>query len=356
MLTLTGLALGLLAAAAFTRVLRTLLFGVTATDPLTFAAVALFFVVVATAATLAPARWASLSRSPHGPAKPMDAWRPSGGTFDSPRGCWPEARGSASLRWLRWRSASARTPRSSAWSTGCLLKPLPYSDPDRLVVVWEHNLPRDRKNNVVSPGNYLHWREMNTVVRGAGGRQHDVPHRVHRRRRARGTAAADRQCDALPDARSHAGARACLHARGRSAAGDRRCPHQRSAVAASLRPQSRGRQPPIHLDGTLYTVSSASCLPGFSILDKDVDVWVPRISAQARTPRGRWLMVVGRLKDGSHFGAGAGRHDARRRAAGADVSGVRHRLDGAVVPLRTADRRRPPGALRACSAPSGSSS
>src|SRR4029078_7831680 len=36
-------------------------------------------------------------------------------------------------------------------------------DPDRLAVVWEHNLPRDRKNNVVSPGNYLHWREMNTA-------------------------------------------------------------------------------------------------------------------------------------------------------------------------------------------------
>src|SRR4051812_47031926 len=43
-----------------------------------------------------------------------------------------------------------------------LLKPLPYHQPDRLAVVWEHNLPRDRKNNVVSPGNYLHWREMNT--------------------------------------------------------------------------------------------------------------------------------------------------------------------------------------------------
>jgi putative ABC transport system permease protein len=41
-----------------------------------------------------------------------------------------------------------------------LLKPLPYQDPDRLVVVWEHNIPRDRKNNVVSPGNFIHWREM----------------------------------------------------------------------------------------------------------------------------------------------------------------------------------------------------
>src|SRR3954452_25048734 len=42
-----------------------------------------------------------------------------------------------------------------------LLKPLPYRDPQQLAVVWEHNVPRDRKNNVVSPGNYLHWRELN---------------------------------------------------------------------------------------------------------------------------------------------------------------------------------------------------
>src|SRR5438045_4135300 len=42
-----------------------------------------------------------------------------------------------------------------------LLKPLPYRDPDRIAIVWEHNIPRDRKTNVVSPGNYLHWREMN---------------------------------------------------------------------------------------------------------------------------------------------------------------------------------------------------
>src|SRR5829696_5979543 len=42
-----------------------------------------------------------------------------------------------------------------------LLRPLPYANPDRLAVVWEHNLPRDRKNNVVSPGNFIHWRELN---------------------------------------------------------------------------------------------------------------------------------------------------------------------------------------------------
>ena len=36
---------------------------------------------------------------------------------------------------------------------------------ERSSVVWEHNLPRDRKNNVVSPGNFLHWREMNRSSR-----------------------------------------------------------------------------------------------------------------------------------------------------------------------------------------------
>ena len=41
-----------------------------------------------------------------------------------------------------------------------LLQPLPYASPEKLAVVWEHNLPRDRKNNVVSPGNFIHWREM----------------------------------------------------------------------------------------------------------------------------------------------------------------------------------------------------
>ena len=42
-----------------------------------------------------------------------------------------------------------------------LLQPLPYADAGRLAVVWEHNLPRDRKNNVVSPGNFIQWRELN---------------------------------------------------------------------------------------------------------------------------------------------------------------------------------------------------
>jgi putative ABC transport system permease protein len=38
-----------------------------------------------------------------------------------------------------------------------LLQSLPYRDADQLVVIWEHNRPRDRQRNVVSPANFLDW-------------------------------------------------------------------------------------------------------------------------------------------------------------------------------------------------------
>ncbi|MCI0404008.1 MAG: ABC transporter permease [Acidobacteria bacterium] len=44
-----------------------------------------------------------------------------------------------------------------------LLKPLPFNDPDRVVVVWEHNRPRARLTNTISPANFLDWRDQNTV-------------------------------------------------------------------------------------------------------------------------------------------------------------------------------------------------
>lgn len=42
---------------------------------------------------------------------------------------------------------------------GVLVEPLAYPSPERLVVVWEHNLPRAQDRNVTSPANYLAWRE-----------------------------------------------------------------------------------------------------------------------------------------------------------------------------------------------------
>jgi putative ABC transport system permease protein len=42
-----------------------------------------------------------------------------------------------------------------------LLKPLPYADPDRLVMVWESNLPQERLREGPSPGNVDDWAAHN---------------------------------------------------------------------------------------------------------------------------------------------------------------------------------------------------
>lgn len=43
-----------------------------------------------------------------------------------------------------------------------LFAPLPYANAERLMMVWEHNLPRNRSRNVINTGNFLTWQERNT--------------------------------------------------------------------------------------------------------------------------------------------------------------------------------------------------
>jgi putative ABC transport system permease protein len=58
-LSLTGVLLGVVAAIALTRVIRGMLFQVSATDPVVFAAISLLFVAVSIAASYIPARRAT---------------------------------------------------------------------------------------------------------------------------------------------------------------------------------------------------------------------------------------------------------------------------------------------------------
>jgi putative ABC transport system permease protein len=44
---------------------------------------------------------------------------------------------------------------------GVILKPLPYADPDRIVVIWENNLRRNRPRNVIGAANFVEWRARN---------------------------------------------------------------------------------------------------------------------------------------------------------------------------------------------------
>ncbi|HET9480332.1 MAG TPA: ABC transporter permease, partial [Candidatus Polarisedimenticolia bacterium] len=42
---------------------------------------------------------------------------------------------------------------------GVLLRPLPYDEADRLVMLWEHSRAGGKPRNVISPANYLDWRD-----------------------------------------------------------------------------------------------------------------------------------------------------------------------------------------------------
>jgi len=56
--------------------------------------------------------------------------------------------------------AIAATTLAFAVVNAVLILPLRYATPDRLVTVWEHQTVRNNDRNVVSPANFLTWREQ----------------------------------------------------------------------------------------------------------------------------------------------------------------------------------------------------
>ncbi len=178
-----------------------------------------------------------------------------------------------------------------------LIQRLPYRDAERLAIVWEHNLPRDKKSNVVAPANFLHWREMNQTFADLGAFSFSFSTTL--------TGAGDPEelqtqlvtAEAFPVL----GVQPAL---GRGFTPEEVRPNSRVAVISDRLWKRRfGGDPailrrPIVSGGTPFTVIGVMP-PGFSFLDKNVDVWLPfGFTAQSRTPRGRSIQVVGRLKPG----------------------------------------------------------
>ena len=181
-----------------------------------------------------------------------------------------------------------------------LIQPLPYRDADRLAILWEHNIPRDRKNNVISPGNFIHWRELqqsfddiaavgmtfNTTLTGHGDPV-EIPFQY--------VSAAFFPLVGVPPAIGRPFTDAEDRPRARVVViSDRMWKRRLNGDAAVL-------QKGITLHGESYTVVGVMP-PGFSFLDKTAEMWLPvGFSAESRTPRGRWMMAVGRLKQGVTF-------------------------------------------------------
>ena len=179
---------------------------------------------------------------------------------------------------------------------GVLLKSLPYRDSDRIVIVWERNLPRDRRTNVAGPANFLVWRDENHVfeqmsavtlsfgvnLTGAGDPAQVRAQMVNAEffpvlgvnpEVGRPFSKAEDHSDADVVVISH------------------RLWQQRLEGADVV-----GHS--INLNGRAQTVVGVMP-PGFYFLDRTVDVWYPiGFTAESRTPRGRSLIPVARLRPG----------------------------------------------------------
>ncbi len=179
-----------------------------------------------------------------------------------------------------------------------LLRPLPFRAPEELVYVWEKNLPRSRDQNVVAPGNFIHWDEQNqsfTDLAAMSGMAFPA---------ALTGAGEPREVSTLVVSASLFPILGVQAARGRTFLPEEDRPRADTVlISHRLWQGALGGDPDIVgrtlvFDGRPRTV--VGVMPArFTILDPAVDVWFPiGFSPEARTPRGRWLAVVGRLKPG----------------------------------------------------------
>jgi putative ABC transport system permease protein len=181
-----------------------------------------------------------------------------------------------------------------------LLQRLPYRDADRLAVVWEHNLPRNRKGNVVAPANFIHWREMNQTFQDLAAVSPSYSVTLSGTREAEVLQAQQVTAELFPVL----GIGAAL---GRTFTAAENRPNVRVALISDRLWKRRfgGSRAvldqTVHLQGFPYAIAGVMP-PGFSFLDSTVDVWLPiGFTAESRTPRGRSLAVVARLKESVTF-------------------------------------------------------
>lgn len=177
-----------------------------------------------------------------------------------------------------------------------LLRPLPFTEPDRLVMVWENNTVRSRDRNVVGPSNFMQWRDragsfnglaafssFSTTLSGAG-----APERLD-------AGASSGNLFTVLGVSPLMG-RTLLDADSKTGAPDV------AVLSEGLWRRRFGADPNIvgrvaTLNGSPATIvgvvgQSFRFLPG-------AEVWVPfEVGESMRTAGGRWMNVVARLKPG----------------------------------------------------------
>ncbi len=178
-----------------------------------------------------------------------------------------------------------------------LLKPLPYPAPDELVMVWEANIPRSRDRNVVSPGNFIHWRERQRSFTDLGLYSFVVQTNLT----GLGEAREITLQGVSPGTFTLLGVPARL---GRTFIASEERPDATVVVVSdgfwrtALQGDSLAIGRMINVGGRDLTVVGVMP-PDFAIRDAQVDVWtVIGLPPDARTPRGRGTHAIGRLTPG----------------------------------------------------------
>ena len=178
-----------------------------------------------------------------------------------------------------------------------LLRPLPYPAPDGLVMVWEANIPRNRDRNVVSPGNFIHWRERQRSFTDLGLYSFTVQINLTGLGEPREIAVQG----VTPSTFDLLGVKARL---GRTFLRDEERPNATVAVVSdgfwrsALQSDAGAIGRAINVGGRDLTVVGVMP-PEFTVRDSQVDVWtVIGLPPEARTPRGRGTHAIGRLKPG----------------------------------------------------------
>jgi putative ABC transport system permease protein len=179
-----------------------------------------------------------------------------------------------------------------------MLRSLPYSDPDRLVVLRENKLPQFPEFSV-SPGNFLDWQKQNTVfekltaVRGFSYNLVDTGSEPERLRGARISAGLFEMLGVKP-------------AQGRTFTAEEDTPGHENVVILSngLWQRRFGADPNIlgrslMLNSTSYTVIGVMP-PTFQFPDRETELFTPIAfdAKQAEQHGAHYISAIGRLKPG----------------------------------------------------------
>jgi putative ABC transport system permease protein len=184
-----------------------------------------------------------------------------------------------------------------------LLEPLPFHDPDRLVVVWERHARRPARKNTVAPANYIRWRERATSFQDLSGF-------IDTRGVLTGGAAPEEVTTQLlfgdtfgilqvpprlgrtftPAELANAGSNVTVLS---DALWRRRFNADPGIVGRAIQLNDQ----PTTVVGVMPP--DVQVLVSRSQVGRPTDLWIPYpLPAEARTPRGRSISVIGRLKPG----------------------------------------------------------